>query len=225
MARRHWSIAAQQIGLMSCMCISAPQALAAAKAASDTLVATKAPRIRLSEPTEMAPAERERYEKDKLRHTNLARLLSLAPALGPQLQAFNTAMATGIAIPPLEREIVAFAVLNMERGDWELVQHREVVKIMGIPQAKVDAVVEERYGDPSFTDRERALLAFTRQVVKSVRVDDPTFAAVAAFYDRRQIVETIMVITNYMGLARLSEVAELPVEGPVGASFWKDRPQ
>ena len=94
---------------------------------------------------------------------------------------------------------------------------------MGIPRVKVDAIAQERFRDPVFTDRERALLAFTRQIVRSVRVDDAVFDAVAAFYDRRQIVETVFVIGNYMMILRISEMAELPLDGVMGANFWKDR--
>ena len=183
----------------------------------------KTARVLLPGPDEMTPAQREAYEKDPLARTNLTRLFNLAPSMAPGLRDMNMGMATGITLPPEEREIVAYAVLNLERGEWELAQHREVVKMMGIAPAKVDAIVREHYGDPAFTDRERALLAFTRQVVKTVRVDDPTFAAVAAFYDRRQIVETLLVIGNYMMLARISEATELPVESSVGASFWKNQ--
>lgn len=170
---------------------------------------------------DMTPAQRQEYEKNPQARLNLSRLLDLAPTMAPVLRELNKTMATSITIPPLEREIVALAVLHLERGEWELAQHREVAKMMRIPDAKVAAIAEERYGDPIFTDREKALLNFTRQVVKTVRVDDPTFAAVAAFYDPRQIVETVFVITNYMMLLRISEVDELPVDSLEGAGFWK----
>jgi alkylhydroperoxidase family enzyme len=178
-------------------------------------------RIRPRGPEDMSPEERAAFEADPQKFLNLSRLFALAPTMAPGLGELTKGM-TSLAMPHEEREIVAFAVLNLERGEWELAQHREVVKMMGIAPAKVDAVAHERYGDPAFTDRERALLAFTRQVVKCVRVDDPTFHAVAAFYDRRQLVETLFVIGTYMMLARISEVAELPIESTSGANFWKN---
>ena len=111
-----------------------------------------------------------------------------------------------------------------DRSRRARVRHLKVAERMGIPKAKVDAIAHDRFDDPLFTERERALLAFTRQVVKDVRVDGPTFNAVAAFYTPRQMVETILVISNYMMILRVSEVAELPNDGNVGADFWKDRP-
>ncbi len=180
-------------------------------------------RIPPREPDEMTAEERERYLADPMAQTNLSRLFALAPTMSQKLTELNMTMATGITVPPLEREIVALAVLHLERGEYEIAQHDVVAERMGIPRAKVDAIANERYNDPIFTDREKALLAFTRQSVRSVRIDDAAFNAVAAFYDRRQIVETLFVIGNYMMILRVSEAAEVPVDGVKGADFWKDR--
>src|SRR3546814_9068311 len=102
-------------------------------------------------------------------------------------------MMTGIDVPPLERQICVLAVLHLDRGAYEWAQHMEVSKAMGIAEEKVAAIADDRFGDPVFDDREKALLAFTRQVVKTVRVDDFVFGAVASFYSPRQIVELIHV--------------------------------
>lgn len=181
------------------------------------------PRIPLREPEEMTPEEREQYLANPMARINLSRLFSLAPTMSQKVTELNMAMATSITVPPLEREIVALAVLHLERGEYEIAQHDVVAERMGIPRTKVDAIANERYTDPMFTDREKALLAFTRQSVRSVRIDDAVFNAVAAFYDRRQIVETLFVIGNYMMILRVSEAAEVPLDGVSGADFWKDR--
>jgi alkylhydroperoxidase family enzyme len=190
---------------------------------ADSPIAPRPTRIKLVEPHEMTPEQRARYENDPMARTNLSRLLAIAETLAPRVTEFNVTMATATTLPPVEREIVALGTLHLERGEYEMAQHDVVAERLGIPRAKVDAIAQHRYNDPVFTEREKALLAFTRQVVKTVRVDDVVFNAVAAFYDRRQIVETVFVIGNYMMLARISEMAELPVDGTMGANFWKDR--
>jgi alkylhydroperoxidase family enzyme len=204
------------------LCCASP---ALAEPEKSMMTPPKQSRIPLIEPEDMTPEQRAAYDAHPHARTNLGRLLGQAKTLGPAFTRFNELMATTITVPPLEREIVTLAVLHLERGEWEWQQHLTVAEILGVPKAKVEAIAAERFGDPVFTDRERALLAFTRQVVKTVRVDDPTFNAVAAFYDPRQMVETILVISNYMMILRVSEVAELPLEGDAGAGFWKDRKQ
>jgi alkylhydroperoxidase family enzyme len=113
------------------------------------------------------------------------------------------------------------AVLHLDRGEYEWAQHLKVSKMMGVPDEKVAAIANDRFGDPVFNEREKALLAFTRQVVKTVRVDDFVFNAVAAFYSPRQIVELIHVIGLYMLFVRVSEVAELEIDAVLGGEFWK----
>ncbi|MBG6119985.1 MULTISPECIES: carboxymuconolactone decarboxylase family protein [unclassified Sphingobium] len=180
-------------------------------------------RIRLRTREDMTPDQQADYDEKPTSRTNLSRLFAVADTMYPHLRALNLAMATTITLPHAEREVVALATLFLERGEYEIAQHREVARMMGFSDEKVRAIEEQRYGDPMFDARERALLAFTRQVVKSVRVDEYVYAALAAFYDDRQIVETTYVIGNYMMLARISEVAELPIDGVVGASFWKSQ--
>lgn len=185
--------------------------------------ARPASRIPLLEPEDMTPEQLAAYNSSPNSKINLSRLLANAPTLAPKFTEFNMTMAREIEIPNLEREIVCLATLHLDRGEYEWAQHMEVAKIMGIPQEKVDAIAAERFNDPVFTDRERALLAFTRQVVKSVRVEDCVFNAVAAFYSPRQMVEILFVIGNYMMVLRISEAAELVVDSVDGANFWKDQ--
>lgn len=205
-------------------CCAPAHATAPEKPMTDQSPASPArSRIPLLTPDEMTPEQRAAYDANPHTRINLGLLLAQARTLGPAFTKFNEIMATTLTVPPLEREIMCLATLHLDRGEYEWAQHVKVAEMMGIPKAKVDAIAAERFGDPVFTDRERALLAFTRQVVKMVRVDDPTFNAVAAFYDPRQIVESILVISNYMMILRVSEVAELPIDGTGGADFWKNR--
>lgn len=180
-------------------------------------------RVRLRQPEDMTPAERAAFEAKPSRRNNISRLFAVAETLTPHLTALNEAMATTITVPALERELVCLATLHLDRGAYEIAQHIEVARMMGIPDEKVAAIADERYGDPVFSDRERALLAFTRQVVKTVRVDDFVFDAVGAFYNSRQILELVYVISNYMMILRLTEVVELELDGTSGAGFWTER--
>ncbi|MEP7349579.1 MAG: carboxymuconolactone decarboxylase family protein [Sphingorhabdus sp.] len=179
-------------------------------------------RIKLLEEHEMTPEQLDNYRNTASGKLNLSRLLGQARTMQPGLQAMVSAMMTDITIPPDEREIVILAVLQLDRGAYEWAQHQQVAAEMGITKAKVDAIAAERFSDPMFNHRERALLAFTRQVVKFVRVDDVVFNELSSFYDDRQLVELIEVIGIYMMILRVSEVAELEVDAVHGADVWKE---
>lgn len=178
-------------------------------------------RIPLLPVDELTPEQRDRYDNAPGGKTNLSLLLARAKGIQPGINLAVRGMMTDIEIPPLERQICVLAVLHLDRGAYEWAQHMEVSKAMGIAPEKVAAIADDRFGDAVFNDREKALLAFTRQVVKTVRVDDFVFNAVAAFYSPRQIVELIHVIGLYMLFVRVSEVAELEIDVIVGGDFWK----
>ena len=178
-------------------------------------------RIPLVKPEDLTPEQAKTYHGSPNGKLNLFRLLAHAKTMGPGFTQMVQAMMTDLSVPPLERELVILAVLHLDRGEYEWAQHLQVAEAMGIPTAKVEAIAQDRFGDPVFTPDEHALLAFTRQVVKAVRVDDFVFNAVAQFYDARQMVETIFVIGTYMTILRVSEVAELEVDAVHGAEVWK----
>lgn len=178
-------------------------------------------RIPLVAVEDLTPEQRDRYDNAPGGKLSMSRLLAHAVSMQPGIGMAVQGMMSGIEIPPLERQICVLAVLHLDRGEYEWAQHLQVSKSMGIPDEKVAAIANDRFGDPMFNERERALLAFTRQVVKTVRVDDFVFNAVAAFYSPRQIVELIHVIGIYMLFVRVSEVAELEIDAVLGGDFWK----
>jgi alkylhydroperoxidase family enzyme len=178
-------------------------------------------RIPLVAIEDLTPEQRDRYDNAPGGKLNLSRVLGHAVTMQPGISLAVQGMMSGIEVPPLERQICVLAVLHLDRGEYEWAQHMQVSKTMGIPDEKVAAIANDRFGDPIFNDREKALLAFTRQVVKTVRVDDFVFKAVSAFYSPRQIVELIHVIGLYMLFVRVSEVAELEIDAVLGGEFWK----
>jgi alkylhydroperoxidase family enzyme len=182
-------------------------------------------RIPLVAVEDLTPEQRDRYDNSPGGKLNLGRLMAHAVSIQPGIGLAVQGMMTGIEVPPLERQICVLAVLHLDRGEYEWAQHMQVSRAMGIPDEKVVAIASDRFGDPVFNDREKALLAFTRQVVKTVRVDDLVFNAVASFYSPRQIVELIHVIGLYMMFARISEVAELEIDAVLGGEFWKQANQ
>lgn len=182
-------------------------------------------RIPLVAIEDLTSEQRDRYENAPGGKLNLSRLLGHAVSMQPGFSMAVKAMMSDIEVPPLERQVCVLTVLHLDRGEYEWAQHLQVSKTMGIPDEKVAAIANDRFGDPVFNDREKALLAFTRQVVKTVRVDDFVFNAVASFYSPRQIVELIHVIGLYMLFARVSEVAELEIDAVLGGDFWKQANQ
>src|SRR5262249_41324474 len=82
-------------------------------------------------------------------------------------------------------------------GRAAAVQHR-------VDLAKIDAVSEFR-ANPSFTERERAALAYVEEATRNKRVAEATFEALRRHFDEREIVEItwLCAVENYFNLLTL----------------------
>lgn len=175
-------------------------------------------RIPLVDPAELSAEQADYYHNHPGGKLNIYRLLCQAPTCQPGYGQLATAIFAKLAVPPEERELVVLAVAQLQDCTYEWAQHVQIAREMGIEQECIDAIAAGQLAAPVFGERERALLEFTRQTVLNVRVDDPAFNAVAAFYDPRQLVELLFTIGSYMMLARIMEVAELEVDAVHGAA-------
>jgi alkylhydroperoxidase family enzyme len=65
-----------------------------------------------------------------------------------------------------------------------------------------------------FAEGERAVLQFTQEALRDVRVSNPTFAEVRELLGPREIVELLLTIGQYSMLARIMETLELDLDEP-----------
>ncbi len=115
-----------------------------------------------------------------------------------------------------ERELLILQVANLEGGEYEWNQHDPIAIGVGVPRAQVDALASGDISSDAFGAAEKALLAFSKEVIENVRVKDATFKAAHAHFSDREIVESIFTIGFYMMMARLTEATETDIDPAVG---------
>ncbi len=140
------------------------------------------------------------------------RLMANAPTAYAAFRPFTQAVFAKLALAPVDRELVVLLAMDLEQGEYEWAQHVLIARSMGITNAQMEAIRRRAFDEEGLTAKQAALLAFAQQVVENVRVDDATFEAAARHYSHRELVETIFTIGSYMLLARISEVAQLPLD-------------
>jgi 4-carboxymuconolactone decarboxylase len=122
-----------------------------------------------------------------------------------------------LELDPVLRELAILHVARLTpHAEYEWVQHVPIALAVGVTRKQVDAL---EHGDPqaaSFTELQTAVLRFTREVVRDARASDEAFAAVRAALSPREVVELLMVIGQYMMLARVMATVELELDEPVG---------
>ena len=178
-------------------------------------------RIPLADPAELSGDLARYHAENPDGKLDVFRLIAAAPTCAmPYLTLMKVTFAQ-LELTNAERELVVLAVSHLEDARYEWLQHVEVARMIGLPDAQV-AAIAAGFAEPSaFSDREWALLGFVRAVVQRVRVDDGTYAEMARHFTSRQIVETIMLIGGYMTLGRLTEVAELREDVILGPEVFR----
>jgi len=138
----------------------------------------------------------------------------------PQLQ-LGAAILTRQQLGHVERELLILLVARLEGGGYEWHQHCPIARAVGIDQPRIDAIERLELESAHFSDRERALLAFGRQVTEDVRADAGTFSALRAHLCDREIVEAILTIGFYMTMARLTESTETELDAAEGRRIFE----
>ncbi len=172
-------------------------------------------------PEDLSPEMAEIYRSHPSGKLNIFRLHCHAPTCFPAYSQLAQAIFATLDVPPLERELVVLVVAVLQDCEYEWAQHAQIATAMGIPQQQIDAISKSEFTSAVFNEREQALFEFTQQTVKNVRVEDAAYAAVAAFYSHRQIIELLYTIGSYMMLARIMEVAQIELDAVHGAEIVK----
>jgi alkylhydroperoxidase family enzyme len=143
---------------------------------------------------------------------NIYRLMLHSPALANAWFDLNQAVRYGTEIDGQCRElsVIRVAVLN----DVEYVQraHGPAYALKeGLTPAQVTAIADWQASD-LFSDKQRALLAYTDAMTRHIEVPEGIYAEVRKHFSERQTVELTMLIGAYNMLTRFLKALEVDPE-------------
>jgi alkylhydroperoxidase family enzyme len=118
------------------------------------------------------------------------------------------------------RELLILLVAQLEGGAYEWKQHVPIAEGVGVSSGQITALEREELSADVFNGAEQALLAFGREVIENVRVDDATFATMRQHFSEREVVEAILAIGFYMTMARLTEATETELDPAAGMKVF-----
>lgn len=141
--------------------------------------------------------------------------LQLVTGHAPKFSRAAAAMAFTIrfdAITPRRLlELVIMRTAEIVRSDYEINQHRPLMKLCGYSDAQIAAVASWR-GSLLFDDKQRALLAYVEQMAQGGEVDDATFAALAQHFSPQEIVEISYTVGSYYANGLLTKALRIETE-------------
>jgi alkylhydroperoxidase family enzyme len=140
---------------------------------------------------------------------NIFRLIANAETVFAPYMRYGLGLLRDLKLDPVVREQAILRVAAMTPGaEYEWVQHEPIGRAAGMTDEQIAACRDG--GDD-------LVLRFTEEVVRDASPSDATFAAISERLSPREIVELLLVIGQYMGLARLMATARIDIDPPVGA--------
>ncbi|MFC6013572.1 carboxymuconolactone decarboxylase family protein [Nocardia lasii] len=113
---------------------------------------------------------------------------------------FSGKLMPGGRLPRAEAELVILRVAHLRECDYETDHHRRLGRKAGLTAEEIERVAAGPTAE-GWTPRQRALLATVDQLVSTRTVDDATWSGLAAHYDDRRLIEIVLLINQYEGLA------------------------
>ncbi len=163
-------------------------------------------------PPDLVAAIRQRRGGDLL---DLDRLLLHSPVFATGWGEFMGRVRTGLALPPLLRELAMCGVAALNGADFEMHHHAPLYRAAGATEAQLAALrrLGEEPGlanDPVFDATQQAVLALVVEMTRRVQVQDATFArARDALGGDSQMFELVGVIAAYNMVSRILVALEL----------------
>ncbi|HTA13890.1 MAG TPA: hypothetical protein VK781_03440 [Solirubrobacteraceae bacterium] len=167
-------------------------------------------------PAEASPAVRNALE----RLPALAVFGVMANAQGTFLNwlRFGRDCLDGDLFDPVLRELAILRVARLTPGaEYEWAQHVPILLAVGGSSAQVAALQAEETESEALGEDGRLVVRFTTQVVLDAAPDEATFDSMSARFTPSEIVQLLLVIGQYMMLARVMATAQLEVDAVLGA--------
>lgn len=116
------------------------------------------------------------------------------------------------------RELAILRVARLTPGaEYEWVQHVPILLAVGGSTEQVAALESDDVEADVLGEDGRLVVRFTTQVVLDAAPDEATFESMSARFTTAEIVQLLLVIGQYMMVARVMATAQLEVDAVLGA--------
>jgi 4-carboxymuconolactone decarboxylase len=124
----------------------------------------------------------------------------------------------GDLFDPVLRELAILRVARLTPGaDYEWTQHVPILLAVGGSAAQLGALQSDDVEAEALGEDGRLVVRFTTQVVLDAAPDEATLNSMSARFSTAEIVQLLLVIGQYMMLARVMATSELAVDAVLGA--------
>lgn len=153
---------------------------------------------------------------------NVFRMVANAAGAFPDWARLGGAILGKMDLAPRLRELVILRVARLSGCAYEWGQHVPIGLACGLDEAAIAALERDATDDPAFDERDRAVLRAVDEAIASVRLGDAALDGLRAHFDARGIVEILLTVGFYRGLAMLLESTGVDLDPPAGEALVGD---
>ncbi len=148
---------------------------------------------------------------------NIFRMMANAEtAFRPWLR-WGAALLRELELDPLLRELAILRVARLTpHAEYEWVQHVPLAKAVGASDDQVAALERDDAEAACFSADQQLALRFTTEVVRDAQASETTLEQLSEMLSPREIVELLMVIGQYMMVARVMATTRMAIDEPAG---------
>jgi AhpD family alkylhydroperoxidase len=137
------------------------------------------------------------------------RLLAHAETVFPSYLQVAGKLQTSLALDPKLRQLAILRVAALAECAYEAVQHEVIAALEGVAPEQIAAIAAGRVDGPAFDEREALVLRFVTESVERLGASEKTTRALARELSPRELVELMLVVGQYLGLATVLKSAAL----------------
>lgn len=141
---------------------------------------------------------------------NIVRMFAGAPAaLGP-LTDLGKAILLHAELDPRLRQLAILTVARVTGSVYERAQHENVSRMVGVPDAEIQAVADDDMA--ALEETARAVVRFAAEIARDVQASEESTAAVLSLLGRRQTTELVVCCAYYSAVARIIATCGVELE-------------
>ena len=145
---------------------------------------------------------------------NLYRVLANQPPALATFLDMSAYVRASSTLDPRLRELIILATASELRSEYELVQHRDIARRAGVPDAKMDAATGS--GMDGLDEPERSAVEYARQVARSRTCDDAVFERLRSNFTPEATVDIVLTVAWYHLCAAILGPLEVELEDSGG---------
>jgi len=112
-----------------------------------------------------------------------------------------------------DAELVILRVAHLRDCEYELQQHRRLARTRGVAE-ELQAKIFEGPDAEGLTDRQRALITATDELIVTRGISPQTWATLSSHLTRPQLIEFCMLAPQYDSLAATISALKIPLDYP-----------